>query len=67
LSALLKSMNRQPSERLGMVSGEYDVRKAECREAGWPTRVTIAKIEKEFKLKPKSLTWYRANHYSRRR
>jgi hypothetical protein len=58
---------RQPSEKLAVVSGEYDVRKAECREAGWPTRVTIQKIEKEFKLKRRSLEWYRANHYSRRR
>jgi hypothetical protein len=52
--------------KLALASGEYDLRKAEARKAGWPTRVTIPKIEKEFGLKPKTLTCYRANHFSRK-
>jgi hypothetical protein len=60
----MKEFETQP--KLAMASGEYDLRKEEARKAGWPTRVTLPKIEKEFGLKPGQLTWYRANHFSRK-
>jgi len=60
----MKEFETQP--KLALASGEYDLRKEEARKAGWPTSVTIPKIEKEFGLKPKTLSCYRANHFSRK-
>ena len=54
---------KNKSELLALADGEYMLAKAEAREQNKPNAITIPKIEKRFKLKPKSLSWYRDNLY----
>ena len=57
------SSAKNPPTFIDLADGEYMTRKAEALLDGFPQRVTIAKIEREFGLKPNALLYYRANNY----
>jgi len=53
--------------KVAMVDAEYELAKADARQKGTPTRVTVRSTERRAGLKLGQLLNYRANHLYRRK
>lgn len=58
-------MGRRENQKVALADGYYSIAKWKARRSGKPHTVTLAGINRKFKLKPNQLRNYRANHYSR--